>query len=305
MGRFLMRRLGEAALALMGIMVLIFGLLHLYHGSPAAAMLGKQVSPKRIAELNAQMGLNLPVPVQFFLWMKAALWNGGIGAVLVKSLPPTLLLLGLGVLVAALLSVLVATLQVRHSRSLVDRALGIILNTLSAIPGFWLGSLLVFVFGVTYPILPASGVGVIHHGIVSLIRHEIMPVLTLALTVVGPWSRHLRASLEDAATSDYVRTARAKGVAESQMIRRHTFKNSLLPLITLIGMSLPTLLNTVIAIEIIFAMPGLGGDLIGSLNGLFFAMATTVSLVLALVTVAGNVVADTLYGLIDPRIQYR
>lgn len=300
-----MRRLLQAVLALFGIMILIFGLLHLYHGSPAAAMLGKQVSPRRIAELNAQMGLNLPVPVQFVLWMKAALWNGGIGPILVQALPPTLLLLGLGVLVATLLAVWAATLQIRHSRELVDRALELVLNTLSAIPGFWMGTLLVFVFGVTYPILPASGIGVMHHGLFSLIRHEVMPVATLSLTIVGPWTRHLRASLQEAAASDYVRTARAKGVQESQMIRRHTFKNSLLPLITLIGMSLPTLLNTVIAIEIIYAMPGLGGDLIGSLNGLFFAMATTVSLVLALVTVAGSVLADTLYVLIDPRIQYR
>lgn len=305
MTRFLLRRVAEAITALFGIMVLIFALLHLYHGSPAAAMLGKQVTPQRIAQLNAQMGLNLPVPVQFLLWMKGALWNGALGRVLTRSLPPTVELLGLGVLVAVLLAILAATVQVHHPRSLLDRGIGVLLNTLSAVPGFWLGSLLVFVFAVTYPILPASGVGVMHHGVLSWIRHEIMPVATLSLSVVGPWARHLRASLDEAGTADYVRTARAKGVAEFDLVRHHTFKNSLLPLITIIGLSLPTMLNTVIALEIIFAMPGLGVTLIGSLNGLFFALATTVSLALALVTVLGSLLSDLTYGLVDPRIQYR
>ncbi len=305
MTRFLLRRVAEAVGALFGIMILIFALLHLYHGSPAAAILGKQVTPQRIAHLNAQMGLNRPVPIQFLLWMKAALWNGALVGVLTRLLPPTVELLGLGVLVAVLLAVVAATVQVHHSRSLLDRAIGVILNTLSAIPGFWLGSLLVFVFAVTYPILPASGVPVMHHGLGTWFRHEIMPVTTLSLSVVGPWARHLRASLDEAGTADYVRTARAKGVAEFNLVRHHTFKNSLLPLITIIGMSLPTMLNTVIALEIIFAIRGLGVALIVSLNGLFFALATTVSLALALVTVLGSLCADVAYGLVDPRIQYR
>lgn len=305
MTRFLLRRLVEAIVALFGIMVLIFALLHLYHGSPAAAMLGKQVTPQRIAQLNDQMGLNLPLPIQFYLWMKAALWNGGMGRVLIRSLPPTLEMLGLGMLVAVLSAIGVATVQVRHPRTILDRAIGVILNTLSAVPGFWLGSLLVFLFGVNYPILPASGVAVMHHGLVSWIRHEIMPIATLSLSVVGPWSRHLRSSLDEAGAADYVRTARAKGVAAINLVRHHTFKNSLLPLITVIGLSLPTMLNTVIALEIIFAMPGLGIALISSLNGLYFAQATTVSLVLALVTVIGGLLSDLAYSFVDPRIQYR
>lgn len=105
--------------------------------------------------------------------------------------------------------------------------------------------------------------------------------------------------------SEYVRTARAKGVRERDIVARHTFKNSLLPFVTLVGLSLPTMLNTVIALEVIYAIPGAGQALINSLDGLLFANATTIALVLAFVTVLGSLGADLVYGLVDPRIQYR
>jgi len=303
--RFLFRRLIEAIAALFSITILLFALLHLDTTSPARAMLGQMATPQKVALLNARLGLTLPMPEQFVLWLKATMWEGELGTVIQKALPPTLELLILGSSLAFVLAIFIARIQVRHARSLIDRGLSVLIGILTAIPGFWLGSLLLFLFAITYPLFPPTGFPVLHHGIGTWAWHEILPVSTLALTSMGPWARHLRTSLESAGMSEYVRTARAKGVRERDIVARHTFKNSLLPFVTLVGLSLPTMLNTVIALEVIYAIPGAGQALINSLDGLLFANATTIALVLAFVTVLGSLGADLVYGLVDPRIQYR
>lgn len=305
MARFLLHRLVQAVLALLGISVLIFVLLHLDTASPAAAMLGKFATTKKIAQLDAQMGLNRPVAVQFILWLKAVLVHGGLVPVIKNALPPTLEMLGLGALVALCLAVIIAVLQVRYSGAFADRLLGALVTVLTAVPGFWLGSFLLFTFSITFTLFPATGFPNIPRGFSDWAMHEVLPVSTLALTTVGPWARHLRAAMEDSSATDYVRTARAKGAGEGRILMRHVFRNSILPLITLVGMSLPTMINTIIALEIIYAVPGAGSAFISSLDGLFFAGATTISLALAFVTVFGSVVADLAYGLVDPRVQYR
>lgn len=305
MSAFLIRRLFQGLLALVGLMVVVFFLLHLNHASPAYAILGRQATPAKVAALNAKLGLSLPVPIQFVLWLRAALLYGGIGSDIAHVLPPTLELLGLGVALALVVSILIARLQAWRPRSILDRGLAVLLSLLSAIPGFWMGTLLMFVFAIVYPIFPASATLQQTHGIGPWAYHQVLPVVTLALTTIGPWTRHLRAGLGQEVTQQYVRTARAKGVSDGAIVRHHTFRNALMPLATLVGLSFPTMLNTIIAIEIIYGVQGAGWALIGALNGLAISEATSIALVLALVTVLGSILADTAYGIIDPRVQYR
>ncbi len=305
MGRFVIRRLFEAALAIFSVAVLVFVLYHLIHESPAYAMLYPDATPAKVAKLNAALGLNLPVPVQFFLWLKEALIHGGFLPIIKTNLPPTVEMLGLGAVWAFGLSVLTAMTQIRYAGTALDRALDAATSVLSVVPGFWLGTLLLFVFAMSWGVFPGYGFPPPHHGFFYWLYCEILPSLTLALTTMGSWTRQLRASLEDSLRTDYVRTARAKGVPEGRVRWRHMLRNSLLPFISLAGMSMPTMLNTVIALEIIFTVPGLGTQLTQDLVMLSFNGATTIAMVLSIITILGSALADFAYGIVDPRITYR
>nr|WP_243239238.1 ABC transporter permease [Sulfobacillus harzensis] len=299
------RRLGQDILALFGIAVIIFFLLHIDTASPARAILGKTWTPAKGAALNARLGLNHPVPVQFMLWMKGLLSVGGVGSIITRALPPTLEILGLGMLIGAVFSVLLALAQTRHAGTLFDGAVSALVGILSAIPSFFLGFVLLFVFSVQIILFPASGLAPPHASLANWAWHEVLPVVTLALSVIGPWSRQLRSSAAELLHEEFIRTARAKGVPERRVVSRHVVRKALLPFITQLGLSFPTMINTIIAVEVIYGIPGAGTALLGALNGFFFAQATTVALVLAAVTITGSLLADLAYTLVDPRIQYR
>lgn len=305
MARFLLRRLMEALLAVLSVAFLVFVLYHLIHESPAYAMLYPDATPAKVAQLNAALGLNLPVPIQFFLWLKETVIHSGFMPVIKQHLPPTVEMLVLGAAGAFGLSVLTAMTQIRYAGTAIDRLLDSVTGILSVVPGFWLGSLLLFLFAMNWSIFPGYGFPPPHHGFFYWLYCEILPSTTLALTTMGSWTRQLRASLEESLRTDYVRTARAKGVPEGRVRRRHMLRNSLLPFISLAGMSMPTMLNTVIALEIIFTVPGMGTQLVQDLVMLSFNGATTIAMVLSMVTILGSVLADVAYGIVDPRITYR
>ena len=305
MTRFLVRRIFEAFFALLGTSLVIFIVLHLDHLDPARGLLGKEWTPQRGAALDAKLGLNQPVPIQYVLWLRGLVQVGGIGSVILQALPPTLEILAMGAALAFIASVVIASLQMRHPLSALDRVLGTITGFLSAVPGFFIGAILLYLLAYKVALFPASAFSSPHASFLAWLYHQILPVLALALAVIGPWSRQLRASMDDVASSDYVRTARAKGVSERRIISRHVLRNALLPTITMVGLSLPTLINTLIALEFIYGINGAGTALIEALNSLLFASATTVALVFACVTVLGNLLADLAYGLVDPRVQYR
>ena len=305
MARYLLLRLGEAVVTLLIIAMAIFGLLHLIPSSPVYAILGRDATPQAVAKLTAALGLNLPIWDQFAAWLRATLFSAQGGLVITTLLPVTLQLLVFSSVIAFVLACVVALVQVLHPRSLADRVLTALTYAFYGFPAFWLGLVLIWLVGLVLLWLPPDGwPDAMHPGLLSWAVHLIMPVATLSLTTVGGWSRYLRASMEEALQADYVRTARAKGASERQILVRHAFRNSLLPLITLTGMSLPTLMNSVIVVEAIFYIPGAGSGFLQALNGLFFSQATTIAFFLAVITVLGNVVSDACYGLADPRIQY-
>lgn len=303
--RFVLRRLLEALFALVCIAAVIFFVLHLDHLDPARGLLGKFWTPQRGAALDAQLGLNKPLLVQFVLWMRGLVLVGGLGQVIVHYLPPTAEILVIGGALGALAAIVMVRLQTRHPDGMLDRSLNVAAGMVSALPGFFVGGLLLYLLAAKWTIFPPTAMTEPGAGLLSWAYHQVMPVFTLAFTVIGPWSRQLRASMGDVAAMDYVRTARAKGLGERQIISRHMMRNALLPFISMVGLSLPTMVNTLIALEIIYGVQGAGFDLIDSLNSMLFADATTVALVLAFITVLGNLLADFLYGLADPRIEYR
>ncbi|WDL96108.1 ABC transporter permease [Alicyclobacillus sp. ALC3] len=305
MSRLIPRRTVQALFALLAFSLVIFFVLHLDHGDPARALLGQLWTPSKGAALDRKLGLNRPVYVQYFLWIQALFQAGGLGAVIKLELPRTLELLVTGVFVAFVVSIVIAQWQIRKQGSMIDRGLSALTGMLSAVPGFVIGTLLVLLLAINVPWFPATAFAPPESGFFQRVYYNILPTAALSLSVIGPWTRQLRTSLGSVAQSDYIRTARSKGMSEARVVSRHMRRNGLLPLISLVGLSMPTMINTLIAIEIIYGVQGVGEAFIGSLNALLFANASTVALVLAFMTVFGSLVADLVSILVDPRIQDR
>jgi peptide/nickel transport system permease protein len=305
MRRFIPRRTLEALLALLGLSLVVFFMLHLDHTDPARGMLGKAWTPQRGAALDSELGLNQPVFVQYLLWMRALFRVGGLGTVIKYELPPTLELLIMSITVALVTSICLAQWQIHAPGRFVDRFVSVVTGMLSAVPGFVMGSVLLYFLAFNVSWFPPNALTPRGSGPLEWIHYHTLPTAALAVSVIGPWTRQLRTSLGAEAQSDYVRTARSKGTRENRVIAKHMRRNAILPLISLVGLSLPTMMNTLIAVEIIYGVQGAGTALISSLDVSLFAQATTVALVFAFLSIFGSMMADLVYGLVDPRIQYR
>lgn len=302
--RYLMGRAVQLLLTLLVVSAATFLLLHMLPGNLPLEMLGRQATPARVRLLARLLGVNLPLATQYTRWLGLLFSPGDLREVLSVTLP-TLELLSLGGGAALLTSLGLASLQARLRGSLLDRALGIVAYLFYTLPSFWVGLMLVWLFADMLPWLPATGPRPVPgQDVLSWWLRMILPVATLALATVASWSTLFRAAIEDALRSDYVRTARAKGLSERQVVRRHALRPAALPVITVVGMSLPTMFNNVVAIEIVFSMAGLGSSLVGAIGGLQYGVAGYLVLVIAAVTAVGSLCADTLYAFADPRIQF-
>ena len=301
--QYVARRLGEAVLTLVAVALAAFLLLHLMPFNVAAILAGGQASPAQVAQVAAAIGQNLPFPDQFVRWF-VQLAAGGWSIAVAKALP-TLELLALGGGLALLFALGLASIQVRCPGSLLDRLLASVAYVLFTLPSFWVGFILIYYFGIELLWLPAQGPSLNPPSQQDWWLYMILPVVTLAFTTIASWSTSVRSAVEEALRSDYVRTAQAKGASRSRVFRRHVLRNAMLPLITTGGMTLPSLLNNVIAIEWLFSMRGLGSGLIYALTAFDYGTAVDLVFVIGAVTVLGSLVADLLYLVADPRIQYR
>lgn len=302
--RFLLGRALQVVLTLLTVSIVAFLLLHMLPGSLPAEMLGRQATPARVRLLAHLLGIDEPLPVQYLRWL-ALLFSRGVLQEIASIAMPTLELLLLGGGVALLASLAIAGLQARLRGSLLDRALGIAAYALYTLPSFWVGLMLLWLFADMLLWLPATGpLPTPGQGVLAWWLSMVLPVATLALATIASWSTLFRAAIEDALRSDYVRTARAKGLSDRQVVRRHALRPAALPVITVVGMSLPTMFNNVVAIEIVFSMAGLGSSLVGAVGALQYGVSGYLVLVIAALTAAGSLAADILYAFADPRIQF-
>jgi peptide/nickel transport system permease protein len=300
---YIARRLGEALITLLTVGLAVFLLLHLMPYNVAAILAGPQASPSQVAQVAAAIGQNLPLPMQFIRWL-GQLAAGGFYLAVGRAMP-TLELLALGSGLAMVAALGLGWVQVHLPDSLLDRVASSLAFVLYTLPSFWIGFILIYFFAIDLLWLPAQGPSLNPPSQQQWLLYMILPVVTLALTTIATWSTSVRAAIEESLRSDYVRTARAKGASERAIFRHHVLRNVLLPLITTAGMSLPTLFNNVIAIEWLFTMRGLGSGLIDALTAFDYGTAIDLVFVIGAVTVLGSLLADLLYLLADPRIQYR
>ncbi|MFH8680149.1 ABC transporter permease [Streptomyces lydicus] len=311
--RFLVKRLTQAMVVLLLVSVLVFVLLHLLPGGPARAILGVQATPDAAAHFNHQQGYDRSLPEQYVAYLGRLLTgdlgesyklNRSVASLLAERLPKTALLAGLALAVAAVVAVPLGVLQaVRRGRA-ADYLLTGVAFLAYATPVFFLGLVLILVFGQQLQLLPAEApqadtVG----GILAQAPALVLPVVTAALGIVAAFSRYMRSAVLDNLAEDYVRTARAKGQSNARIMARHVLRNALIPLATLLGLYLPTLFSGTLVVESMFNYPGMGLLFWNAAQSSDFPVLLGVTLVVGVATVLGSLLADLAYALLDPRIR--
>jgi peptide/nickel transport system permease protein len=310
----ILRRLGATIPVLLLVTAGVFALLHLTPGDPIDAMMAESVDASAKAALRQELGLDRPIVVQYGAWM-ARLLRGDLGRSIRTGEPviedvgrrirPSLELALMAMTVAVVIAFPVAiACALRHNRG-VDRAGTTFALFGICMPNFLLALLLIFLFGVTLRWLPISGyVDPLEEGWAG-VRSLVLPAVTLGLALAAVLTRTLRSSLLEALSEDYVRTARAKGLQESRVIRRHVLKNALIPVVTVMGLQLGTLIGGAVITEYVFALPGVGRLVVDAVFARDYPLVQGVVLLIALGFIAANLLVDVVYGWIDPRIRLR
>ena len=313
MRRYALRRLASLVPVLAVVGVVVFSLVHLTPGDPARVMLGQSASPEQIAQLQSDLGLDKPLPVQFLAWVGDVL-TGDLGTSVYSSSPvldiimdrlgPTVSLTLLSMLIALLIAIPSAVLAVWKRGSLLDPAFMSVSLVGISIPNFWLGIVLILIFPVTLGWLPVSGYAPVSAGLWPWLSHLLLPAVALSAQVSGLIARMLRDGMLEVVHQNYVRTAHAKGLTERLVLTKHVFFNAMIPTTTVIGVCFASLLGGAVVIETIFAIPGVGGLVVESISRRDYPVLQGTVLFIAVVYVVVNLLVDLFYAVLDPRIRY-
>lgn len=314
--KYTLRRIIEAIPTVLGVTLLSFVLIHIVPGSPVRILLGNHYTPYRAELLSRTLGLNKPLPVQYFTWL-GNLLHGNFGysytydkpvvSLMLQALPHTIIIVVVAVLAAHVFAVFLGSVQAYFENTKFDQIVTVINYFFYSMPTFWLAVLLIIFFSIDLNWFPSGGIVNTQLASPSFgdwAKHLVLPIAALFLVSVAGWARYMRSSMREALLQDYVRTARMKGAQEFRVIFVHALRNSILPLITLLGLSLPALLSGALFVEEVFNYPGMGLLYWDAVNSRDYPIIMGITVFVGLVTVIGNLIADLLYGLIDPRIQY-
>lgn len=319
---YLIRRIAQTVPLFFFISALIYLLLHLMPGDPFYNMLEDvpNIRPEDYQRLRATYGLDDPVYIQYWKWLWQMLQlNPGFSRelgqpvldVILPALKNTLVLTIAAVVIGKSIAVLLGIFSALRQYSIWDYLLTVITFIGYSIPGFWLALMMIIVFAVKLGWLPTSGMMSPHvmpgtwEAFTDQIKHMILPVAVLAISELIQVQRYMRSSLLEVLRQDYLTTARAKGLNERAVIGRHALKNALIPVVTIIAISMPRVIGGSTVVETVFGYPGMGRLLYVSIMGNDFVVAMTIVMIIAFMVIFFNLLADILYGWLDPRIRYR
>jgi peptide/nickel transport system permease protein len=291
----------------------VFALLHLTPGDPVDAMMAESADAAAKASLRAELGLDRPLPVQYLAWM-GRLLRGDLGRSIRNGEPvlenvgrrigPSLQLAGLAMAISLVVAFPVGIVSAVRRNTSIDRVGTSFALFGICMPNFLLALLLIFLFGVTLRWLPISGYVDPTEELVDGLRSLALPAATLGLALAAVVTRTLRSSMLEALTEDYVRTARAKGLSEWRVVRGHVLRNALIPVVTVLGLQLGTLIGGAVITEYVFALPGVGRLVVDAVFARDYPLVQGVVLLIALGFIVSNLLVDVLYGCIDPRIRH-
>jgi len=311
---FLIRRILQALLIVFLVTVFTLALVHLFPGGPIRSLLGPRATPEQVAYYNRLYGFDQPFYVQYLKWV-GQLLHGNLGyspklnqtvtSLIAQDLPKTIVLVFLGLLVSLLFGIPLGLYQAVKRYTAGDYILTGISFLGYATPTFFVGLLLVEWFSIDIPLFPPFGPqGTTVAQILSQPRALVLPVIAYSFVLYALWSRYMRSSVMDNLVQDYVRTARAKGASERRVLWGHVFRNSLLSIITLLGLSLPTLVAGAIFVEVVFNYPGMGLAFYNAALNVDYQVLLGFTLLATLATILGNLLADVGYAVLDPRVRY-
>jgi ABC-type dipeptide/oligopeptide/nickel transport system permease component len=308
-GYFILRRLVHVIPVLFGITLVVFALLHLIPGDPALAILGVRANPDSIAALRHELGLDQPLWYQYVKYLQGLAsfdlgdslkFKVGVASLLVDRLKVTLALIAYAVLLIVAVALPVSVLCAVGKDSVFDHVTRMVLMVTMVMPGFWVGIIFLTLFSVRLGLFPSSGYG---DGLADHLWHLFLPALTIALGTIPLLVRSLRASLLEAMAADYVRTARAKGIAERRVVIGHVLRNALIPAVTLLGLSVGWLMGGTVIVENVFSLPGAGKLLVDAIGSRDYPVVQSTTLAFAMLVILTNLVTDTVYTLLDPRVR--
>jgi peptide/nickel transport system permease protein len=302
----------------LGVVTLMFVLLRLAPGDPARLLVGPAATERQVAAQRHALGLDRPIAEQYATWLRRFArgdWGTSIAtgrpvrAILGQAWPATVRLVGLSLILSYLLGIAVGALQAARGGAL-DTALSVVSVTLFALPGYWLGLMLVMLFTYRLRWLPAFGAAGFDADflppaarVADRLRHLVLPLATLTLVGVGGTARFVRGAMLDVAHNPFVTVARAKGLSEVRVTLRHVLRNALVPVVTLLGLSLPALFSGAVFIEAIFAWPGVGRVLVEAVQARDYPVVMAATAVSAVLVVLGNLLAEVLVAWADPRVR--
>ncbi len=310
--KYIAGRLLRMAITFFFISLFIFLLTRLIPGDPAALMLGRGASPEAVTALRAEMGLDRPAHIQYFVWLWNAL-KGDLGIsmrlkipvldMVLERYPRTLSFVVLGSLIAIAFSLVLGTLTAKYHNTVFDVVVtsGSLLGV--SIPSFWLGILLIIAFSVKLGWLPTSGYISPQDSIVEYLKHLAMPGFTLGIAVGAIMTRIVRASLVEVLHQNYIAVARAKGLNERLLLLRHAIPNTLIPVVTVFGIQMGYMLGGSVIIEEVFTYPGIGQLVVDSIFRRDYPLIQAVVLAYAVTFVLVNLITDITYGFLDPRVR--
>lgn len=310
--RFLARRLAYSAVVLLGVLIVVFALVHLVPGDPVRIALGTRYTPEAYEALRAASGLDRPLPSQFAGYLGGAL-TGDLGVsfrngdpvaqILLERLPATISLAVVGIVVALLIALPAGVYSALREGRVSDAIIRVTSQFGVSVPDFWLGILLVAVFATTLGWFPTSGYRPLFGDPAGWLEHIVLPGLTVGLVAAAIMTRFVRAAVLEVANAGYVRTARSKGLPPRIVTLRHTVRNALVPILTIAGIQLATILGGVIVVEVVFAWPGLGRLVFNAVAARDYPVIQGAVLLIAALFLLINLLVDLLYALVDPRIR--
>ncbi len=312
MKNFVAKRIISVIPVLFIVSVVIFMLVHLVPGDPAAAMLGDMATEEDIAALHARLGLDRPIIIQYGVWLKNVL-TGYFGesvanhqpvtAMILSHLEPTVHLTLLSLCIAIIVAIPLGMIGATNKGTFADHTVSVISLLGISLPGFLLGLFLILIFAVRLKLLPSSGYVGLDAGFWPHVKSILLPAIALGFMNAALMMRMTRASLLEVLNSDYIRMAKAKGVSTFSLITKHAFKNTLVTVITVISQALIQSLSGAAVIESLFAIPGLGQLMVNSIGRRDYYVIQAIVLLIAVFNVVINMFTDILYGVVDPRVR--
>jgi peptide/nickel transport system permease protein len=320
MARAVLPAVLRGILVVFGVITLTFILLHLAPGDPVQRLLGPAATPEQYEAARSALGLDRPAPAQYGAWLGRAI-RGDFGISIVQGRPVAALLAeawpATAVLVLASLTLswlgglVIGAFQANTRRRWLDAGTSAVTVALNAMPGYWLGLALVMLFTYQLGWLPAFGAAGLDadflspaERVVDRIRHLTLPLLTLSLIGIGGAARFSRAAMQDVRGAPFLAAARARGLSEGRVIARHQLRSALVPVVTLLGLSLPAVFSGTVFVEAIFGWPGVGQVLVQAVQARDYPVVMAAATISAVLVVAGNLLAELLAGVVDPRVRH-